>query len=86
MMGSGTMIYIPSFVKNDSGIQKLTLGGGGDSKKHMQDVNILNPTLIFQNKESRLKTIFLLKNLKRYFLTCSHILFGVHVKQLQLTI
>jgi hypothetical protein len=28
-MGSGAMIYIPSFVKIDSGIQML-LGGGGE--------------------------------------------------------
>jgi hypothetical protein len=28
-MGSAAMIYIPSFMKTDSGIQKL-LGGGGD--------------------------------------------------------
>jgi hypothetical protein len=27
-MGSGTMIYIPSFIKNGSGIQNL-IGGGG---------------------------------------------------------
>jgi hypothetical protein len=25
-MGSGAMIYIPSFIKIDSGIQKLTVG------------------------------------------------------------
>jgi hypothetical protein len=28
-MGSVTMIYIPSFIKNGSGIQKLMRGGGG---------------------------------------------------------
>jgi hypothetical protein len=27
-MGSGAMIYIPSFIKSGSGIQKL-MGGGG---------------------------------------------------------
>jgi hypothetical protein len=27
-MGSGAMIYIPSFIKNSSGIEKL-MGGGG---------------------------------------------------------
>jgi hypothetical protein len=28
-MGSGAMIYIPSFIKTGSGIQKLMEGGGG---------------------------------------------------------
>jgi hypothetical protein len=28
-MGSGAMIYIPSFVKTGSGTQKLMGGGGG---------------------------------------------------------
>jgi hypothetical protein len=32
-MGSGAMIYIPSFIKTGSGIQKL-MGGGGDSQIH----------------------------------------------------
>jgi hypothetical protein len=31
-MGSGAMIYIPSFIKNDSGIRKLM--DGGDSETH----------------------------------------------------
>jgi hypothetical protein len=29
-MGSGAMIYIPSFIEIGSGIQKLMEGGGGD--------------------------------------------------------
>jgi hypothetical protein len=33
-MGSRAMIYIPSFVKIGSGIQKLM--GGGDSQTHRQ--------------------------------------------------
>jgi hypothetical protein len=46
-MGSGAMIYIPSFVKIDSGIQKL-MWGGGDTQTHTQ-----------KNKKSRLKMISL---------------------------
>jgi hypothetical protein len=30
-MGSGAMIYVPSFIKTGSGIRKLT---GGDSQAH----------------------------------------------------
>jgi hypothetical protein len=29
-MGSGATIYIPSFIKTGSGIQKLMGGGGGE--------------------------------------------------------
>jgi hypothetical protein len=35
-MGSVAMIYIPSFIKSGSGIQKL-IGGGGDTQRYMQD-------------------------------------------------
>jgi hypothetical protein len=50
-MGSGTVIYVPSFVKIDSGIQKLI---GADT--HTQtETRSHKPTLFFQNKESRLK-------------------------------
>jgi hypothetical protein len=31
-MGSGAMIYVPSFIKAGSGIQKLM--GGGDTQTH----------------------------------------------------
>jgi hypothetical protein len=41
-MGSGAMIYIPSFIKIGSGIQKLIVGG----------IN----TLLFKNSECRLKS------------------------------
>jgi hypothetical protein len=34
-MGSGATIYIPSFIKIGSGIQKL-MGGGGGSQSHRQ--------------------------------------------------
>jgi hypothetical protein len=52
-MGSGAMIYIPSFIKAGYGIQKLTGAGGADtqaawwSHKHV---------FFFQNKAIRLKT------------------------------
>jgi hypothetical protein len=34
-MGSGAVMYIPSFMKTDSGVQKLMEGGGlGDTQTH----------------------------------------------------
>jgi hypothetical protein len=45
------MIYIPSFIKIGSGIQKL-LGG-----IHRQHGDLISLLLSFQNKESRLKGI-----------------------------
>jgi hypothetical protein len=50
-MGSGAMIYIPSFIKIGSVIQKL-MGWGG---LHRQHGNIISLHLFFQNKASRLK-------------------------------
>jgi hypothetical protein len=32
-MGSGAMMYVPSFIKIGSGIQKL-MGGGGYTRRH----------------------------------------------------
>jgi hypothetical protein len=53
-MGSGAMIYIPSFMKIGSGIQKL-IGG-----THRQHGDLIRLPVFFQNKESRLKAgIFL---------------------------
>jgi hypothetical protein len=52
-MGSGAIIYIPSFIKIDSGIQKLI---GDDSHTHTQAAdNLISLLLFFENKESRLK-------------------------------
>jgi hypothetical protein len=48
-MVSGAMIYIASFVKIGSGIQKLIWG------IHRQSGDLLSPLLFFLNKESRLK-------------------------------
>jgi hypothetical protein len=50
--GSGAMIFIPSFMKTDSGLQKLIGGIHG----HTDRIEIaLSPLLFCQNKESRLK-------------------------------
>jgi hypothetical protein len=51
-MGSGVIIYIPSFIKIGSGFQKL-MGGG---YTYRQQCNLIRILLFFQNKESRLKT------------------------------
>jgi hypothetical protein len=52
-MGSGAMIYIPSFIKIGSGIQKLM--GGIHIQTHRQQGDLINLLLFFRNKESRLK-------------------------------
>jgi hypothetical protein len=55
-MGSGAMIYIPSFIKIGSGIQKIIEGGLTDT----QTAWIAHkPSFICQNKERRLKVDFL---------------------------
>jgi hypothetical protein len=51
-MGSGAMIYISSFIKIGSGIQKLM---GDDTQKHRQQGDLISLHLFFRNKESRLK-------------------------------
>jgi hypothetical protein len=52
-MGSGVMIYIPSFIKIVSGIQELIRG----IQTHRQDGDDIILLLFFLNKESRLKTV-----------------------------
>jgi hypothetical protein len=49
-IGSGAMIYVPSFMKNGSGIEKLI---GWDSQTHRQHGDLIS-LFFFQNKESRL--------------------------------
>jgi hypothetical protein len=49
-MGSGAMIYIPSFIKICSGIQKLI------RELHRQHGDLISLLLFSQNKESMLKT------------------------------
>jgi hypothetical protein len=53
-MGSGAMIYIRSFIKIDSDIEKLI---DGDSQtQHRQHGDLISQRLFyFQNKESRQK-------------------------------
>jgi hypothetical protein len=53
VMGSGAMIYIPSFIKIGSGIEKFD--GGGDSQIKRQQGDFICPRLYFQNEKSRLK-------------------------------
>jgi hypothetical protein len=50
---SGAMIYIQSFVKIGSGIQKLKGEGGFPDKYKV--LKSYKPTLIFENKGSRVK-------------------------------
>jgi hypothetical protein len=51
-MGSGANIYIPSFIKIDSGIQKLM----GAERTHRQHGDLISILLgFFQNNERRLK-------------------------------
>jgi hypothetical protein len=51
-MGSGAMIYIPSFIKIGSGIQKLIMG---ELQTHRLDSDLISPFLFFENEESVLK-------------------------------
>jgi hypothetical protein len=50
-IGSGAMIYIPSFINIGSGIQKLI---GGDTQKHRQHGDLISLLLFFQNEEGSL--------------------------------
>jgi hypothetical protein len=54
-MGSGAMIYIPSFIKIGLGVQKLIGGGDAQTHTHRQQRNIISPLYSYQNKDSRLK-------------------------------
>jgi hypothetical protein len=51
-MGSDAMIYIPSFIKTGSGIQKLM---GENSQTHILHDGDLISLFSCQNKENRLK-------------------------------
>jgi hypothetical protein len=52
-MGSGAMMYIPSFIQTGSGIQKLIRGIHRHTHRQHGDLTIL--LLSFQRKEIRLK-------------------------------
>jgi hypothetical protein len=62
-MGSGAMIYVPSFIKIGSGIQKLIVG---DSQTHRQHGDLICLPVFFQNKKSRLKGGDILEKLSDY--------------------
>jgi Flp pilus assembly CpaE family ATPase len=49
-MGSGAMMYIPSFIKIGSGIEKLL--EGSIHRQHGDCISLLS---LFKNKQSRLK-------------------------------
>jgi hypothetical protein len=51
-MGSDAVIYVSSFIKIGSGVQKLI----GGIHTHGQHRDIMSLPYFFQNKESRLKT------------------------------
>jgi hypothetical protein len=57
---SGAMIYIPSFIKTGSGIQKLLWAG----YIHRQQSEFISLLLFFNNKESRLKYFYKHRELK----------------------
>jgi hypothetical protein len=56
LMGSGALIYIRSFRKIDSGIQKLI--EEWDSQTQRQHGDLISLLLFLQNEESRLKMEF----------------------------
>jgi hypothetical protein len=51
-MGSRAVIYIPSFIKIGSGVQKLIEGGYTDT--HRQQRDLISLLEFFKAKESRL--------------------------------
>jgi hypothetical protein len=53
-MGSGAMIYIPSFIKIGPGFQKLIRGHTRTHRQHGGRISLL---LFIQNKESRQKML-----------------------------
>jgi hypothetical protein len=53
-MGSGAMIYIPSFIRAGSGIEKL-MGGGENTRIRRPQGDLLSLFYFFFNKESGLK-------------------------------
>jgi hypothetical protein len=59
-MGSGAVLYVPSFTKIGSGIRKL--GGGGVHNHTHTETLSHKPNLFVQNKESSVFLIFHLMN------------------------
>jgi hypothetical protein len=60
-VGSHAMIYIPSFIKIYTGIQKLLQGI--QIQTHRQQCDLISTPLFSQTKESRLKYIYIITNL-----------------------
>jgi hypothetical protein len=54
-MGSGVMMYIPSFVQIGSGLQTFVKG---ETQTHRQHGDFISLLLFFENKGSRLKMYF----------------------------
>jgi hypothetical protein len=52
-MGSGAMIYTPSYIQIGSGIQKLI---GGIHRQHGDRISLIS---FFPNKKNRLKIIYM---------------------------
>jgi hypothetical protein len=52
-MGSGVVIYVPSFIKTGSSVQKLI---GGDSQTHREQRDVISLLYFFKIGESRLKS------------------------------
>jgi hypothetical protein len=67
-MGSGAVMYVPSFINIGSGIQKLIGRGYTERETHThthtygQQCDLLSLLYFFQNKESRLKIIAKYRN------------------------
>jgi hypothetical protein len=68
-MRSGSMTYIPIFIKTGSRIQKLA-GEGIYIQTHKQQGNFISILLFFQSEESRLKTDL-----------CKSLTFGTEVRK-----
>jgi hypothetical protein len=63
-MGSGAVIYVPSFIKIGSGVRKLTEGDtqthtNTNTHTHGEQRDLIGLFYFFQNKESMLKRIML---------------------------
>jgi hypothetical protein len=65
-IGASAMIYIPSFLKTDSTIQKLI--GWIHMQTHRQQGYLTSLHLFFQNKESRLKILYVRISSHMYYL------------------
>jgi hypothetical protein len=56
-IGSGDMIYIPSFLNIGSGIQKLIMGDRHTDKKVIDPISLFS-FFFFKIRENRLETYF----------------------------